>query len=268
MKIKNILEKAGLLLAGIIFTVLFNRISEKSIEPSEIGLTIAYVVFGLLIFLFVVHSVKRFNELINKLEISADYNEEDVYENKTYEGKIYKELKRQVNLAKKEIIAMDFTISESQPSELFQKKSRKIRFSYLKSIEKKVNSVRGFRYVRIHQIDSLSRNPDEYIKGLSYDHCLRLLTCKACKNKEAEVSIMKAKIKRLQSFLLIDQKTLLVEFDGTASDQGVYPFSVLTLEDKGDKVIKPIIRLINDVVQSGVPINTELLKTAPNRVAG
>lgn len=265
MKIKEILEKAGLLLAGIIFTVLFNRISERSIEPSEIGLTIAYVVFGLLIFLFVAHSVRKFNELINKLEISADYHEEDVYENKTYEGKIYKELKRQVNSAKKEIIAMDFTISESLPSPLFQRKSRNIRLSYLKAIEKKVNSVRGFRYVRIHQIDSLTRSPDEYITGLSFDHCQRLLNCKACKTKKAEVSIMKAKTKRLQSFLLIDQKTLVVEFDGTASDQGVYPFSVLTLEDKGDKVIRPIIRLINDVVQSGVPINKELLQMAPDK---
>jgi hypothetical protein len=260
MKLREILEKIGILLSGIIFTVLFDRISEKNIEPSEIGLTIVFITFGLLIFFFVAHTIKRINKLIEKLEISADYFEEDVYENKPYKGIIYKELTRQVKLARKEIIGLDFTISESKPSELFKQKSEAQRLNYLKTIEKKVETIKGFRYVRIHQVEDLNKSPNEYIKGLTYDHCVRLLNSKAYQTKEAEVSIMKAKVKRLQSFLLLDQKTLIVEFDATAKDSGVYPFSVLTLEDKGDKIVRPIIRLINDVVHRGIPIDNEIME--------
>lgn len=260
MSVKTILQETGVLLAGVILTILIDRIIEGNIASSEIGLTIIYILFGALIFYFILHSIKRFNKLIEKLEISADYFEEDVYEYKPFKGNIYKELERNVRLAKKEIIGLDFTISEVNSSKLFKEKSNAYRLSYLKAIEEKVCTVEGFRYVRVHQINDLKSPVTSYIKGLTLEHCLRLLNSEACKTKAAEVSIMKAKIKRLQSFLLIDQKTLIVEFDGAAADGGVYPFSVLTLEDKGDKIIRPIIRVINDVEHSGVLIHDELKK--------
>jgi hypothetical protein len=264
MSFRGVIKELGVFLIGIIVAVLAERLIQEEVATTEIGLTIIYIIFGGLVLILVNHSIKHFKKLTEKLEISADYFEEDIFRGKPYNGDIYKELERNVRLAKKEIIGLDFTISESNPSQIFKEKSNKHRHAYLEAIEKKVSTVKGFRYVRIHQIDDLSRTPDTYIKGLTFDHCIRLLTCEACKSRNAEVSIMKARIKRLQSFLLIDQKTLLVEFDGTAEDGGVYPFSVLKLEDKGDKIIKPIIRVINDVVSSGVPIHQELLHTSKN----
>jgi len=207
--------------------------------------TLTIIALCLATVFFVGSIYTRMERLADTLGITVEYVEEEyrVKEGIPYEGAIYSKLEELVRSSKTEILALVETYIDGKPS---LGTDHSVRDKYLRALEEKLESKRdtGFRYERLCQLPPSSsmngNSASSYLGNTTTEHFKRVLALKRRLYRfgKLEMYMKLVETQTLTSFILIDNRFIILEMDGVADDRA-YPRGILIIEDRS--------RLIMDV---------------------
>lgn len=225
-----ILFLGGAVLSVVLDKLIFDKLFFGSLALP--GLIIVTVFLALSATYYFSITQARINSLTESIEITADYEGETYFGFERYRGLLYERLKLLVRSAKEEILALDATSSEKSKNKVSEHPSRA---EYLKQLERTLEENPGIRYVRIEQVQQnmIDRPIRESISLLTTEHCRRILNMKKNNEKRlAKLQILKLASARQFSLIIVDKKTLFIEFEDLDNEGHPYIGGGFFLQDR------------------------------------
>lgn len=242
-----ILFLSGVLISGVISGLIGNIITWSV----SLLVMLVIVVTMTAVFLFTETS-RRMQDLADKMETTVSYIEEPYREEQgvPYQGRLFKEIARLISEAENEILLLGTPYAEA--SQVHPTSLHISREQYLQAIEENVKRHRSgtFTYIRIQQIPWKMNDPSflSTLGKVTNEHMQRILKIDQDENSpDLILNIMRIKTQRMNSFLIIDRRLIILEVDGYDATGFSYMIGCFFLEDRSGKLIKRFVQYFRNV---------------------
>lgn len=240
-------ERLILFLGGVLLSAVASGLIEEIISQSTGLLVAAAVVVSIAALFFFAEVTGRVQNLADTMETTVRYLEEPFrdQEGVPYRGRIFSEIARLVAEAKTEILVISTPITgQERPHKTALHPTRE---RYLTTIEENIRRHRTgkFRYVRVLQIPvENDRLPIvKYYGQTTSNHCRRILEiARKEESPDLELHILWNKTRQMTSFMVIDQRLLILEVNGYDPEGATYMVGAFFIEDRGSKLVEKFAR--------------------------
>lgn len=242
-KIKNPLavhERLIFFVIGVIVSAMVSELLEGLIAWKDTALVLATVGLAAAAVLVLSETYQRLQTLAGRMGMTVHYVSE-LYEEdgRSFEGKVFQELAKMVGQARREILAMSTSRFEGRG---YKTSTHKARRHYLRTLESVIRRSRDpFRYIRIQQVEpsKLSMPMAHCLDQVTREHFQCVFSLARTPGKEQHsLHVMKVGLQRVASFMIIDDRYLVLEDDGVDADGIPYAAGMLFIDDREGTLVK------------------------------
>lgn len=248
----------SLVVLGVVITKVFDAWFDAKIKIDDFHrllLLMSIVVLGGLMHFSYLHGniTKKIDAMARTGSLHFEYVENPSSETSGFRGISFQEFKAHVEAAEESI----FSMASSYTTDVLETSNHYTRREFLEAIEKvAVSRPPGtFKYTRVQQIPKDVKDLRAHLGEVTANHCERII-----RMGRPGVAVMRIPQSDMSGFLLIDDKTLIVQINGVSRTGKRHTIGVVTVTDNLGKQIQPLVRYCEMLMQTSDRIEYSELK--------